>query len=198
MKVMVTLGQMIDPKWGDTHWAVNSITGGGNVLSQGCHTFDLLYYFNQSEPVSIHTEGGTFTHQNTEVIDSIVATIRFENGSAACAVIGDFGPSSWTGKSFYEILDGRGKSATLYHYYEGIKFAGVEPSDYTLRDLPEENRSDPSRYHGYLPEVKEFIDCIMNGKKPAVAAVAKDGTRATTLAIKAFESIRTKKTQALR
>lgn len=187
---VVTFGQMIDPKWGDAHWAQSSVTGGGNVLSQGCHTFDLLYYFNQSEPLSIHAEGGTFTHQETQVIDSVVATIRFENGSVGSALIGDFGPSPWTGKSFYELFDGKGKTATLYHYYDGVKFAGVEPSDYTKEDLPEETRNDPARCLGYLPEVEEFVDCIVNDTRPKIAAQAKDGVRATTLAIKAFESIR--------
>lgn len=204
-KPIVTVGQLIDPKWSDKSWAVTPDKGGGNVLSQGCHTFDLVYYLNQSEPVSIHAEGGTFTHENTEVIDSVVATVRFENHAVANFIIGDFGPSPYTGKEYVEVFDGKGKSATLYHYYDeyaGVKFAGVKPSDLTIKDLPEEYGAEEvwgrsMGYLGFTPMLNEFIDCIINDKKPPTAALVKDGTRATTLAIKAFESVRTGETQKI-
>lgn len=87
----ITWGRQIDDRWPDDSWAQNPITGGGNVFSQGCHTMDLIAWFNPSKPVRISAEGGTLTHENTDVIDNIVSTITFENGSIGAAIIGDCG-----------------------------------------------------------------------------------------------------------
>jgi len=56
-KPLVTFGQLVDPRWGDSSWANDPIEGGGNVLSQGCHLFDMMYWLNESEPVTIFAEG---------------------------------------------------------------------------------------------------------------------------------------------
>ena len=72
---LVTVGQMMDSRWPDDHWANDPVKGGGNVLSQGCHTMDLIYYLNESEPVRIYAEGGNLHHPKLDIIDNIVATI---------------------------------------------------------------------------------------------------------------------------
>ena len=56
----LSVGQMVCNTWSEDSWAHNPATGGGNVLSQGCHTVDLLYYVNQSEPESVFAGGGSF------------------------------------------------------------------------------------------------------------------------------------------
>ena len=80
---LVSTGQMIDPRWGDALWAQSPDRGGANVLSQGVHTFDLLSYFHDSEPVAIAAGGGAFTHAGSDLIDSTVCTIYYANGSTA-------------------------------------------------------------------------------------------------------------------
>ena len=111
---------MIDPRWGDALWAQSPDRGGANVISQGVHTFDLLSYFHDSEPVAIAAGGGAFTHPDSALIDSTVCTIYYANGSTASAVIGDFGPAHHVKKSFYQLFDGQGKSATIYGYFAGL------------------------------------------------------------------------------
>ena len=107
---LVSTGQMIDPRWGDALWAQSPDRGGANVLSQGVHTFDLLSYFHDSEPVAIAAGGGAFTHADSDLIDSTVCTIYYANGSTASAVIGDFGPAHHVKKSFYQLFDGEGRA----------------------------------------------------------------------------------------
>lgn len=192
----VLVGQMIDPRWGDAHWAQDPVTGGGNVLSQGVHTFDLLCYLAGDEPAAVHAEGGTYTHDPaaTEVIDTVVATIRFRGGAVATVAIGDFGPSHWAGKSFYQLFDATGASATIYQYYEGVRLGrGRETTDITAADLSPEEAADP---YGYAGEMTEFVACARANRPPTVAAGVEDGTRATRLALAAFESIRTGATVA--
>ncbi len=217
----VLIGQMIDPRWGDAAWAQNPVEGGGNVLSQGVHTLDLLCYLAGDAPVALHAEGGTLTHdpEATEVIDSVVATIRFVGGAVASVAIGDFGPSPRTGKSFYQLFDAAGKSATVYGYYEGavigerrafvdyrpdgvargrIEGMGhrelVESTEASTDHLYKIEESDPLGQLGYVGELAEFVACARENRPPEIAAGVRDGTRATRLAVAAFESIRTGRT----
>src|ERR1700736_5966219 len=113
----VVVGEIIDPQWPDSFWAVDPVKGGGNVLSQGVHAFDLVCYLAGSEPTSITAIGGIVSHDPsvTPTIDTCLATITFANGVFASVNIGDFGPLPWTGdKSFYQVFDGRNHSATMY------------------------------------------------------------------------------------
>ncbi|MFQ6039319.1 MAG: Gfo/Idh/MocA family protein [Candidatus Poribacteria bacterium] len=189
---LVTFGQLVDPKWGDQSWANDPIEGGGNVLSQGCHLFDMMYWFNESEPVTIHAEGGNFTHPNIpEITDSVVATIQYANGAVGSLVVGDFGAPALAGKSFYELFGGD-KTGTLYGYYSepAIKFWGADVEEFTMADLPEAERNS-SAAHGYVGEMQALIDWVAEDIDPVMAAKPKDGTRATTLGVKAIESIKT-------
>jgi|DewCreStandDraft_2_1066082.scaffolds.fasta_scaffold00019_281 myo-inositol 2-dehydrogenase/D-chiro-inositol 1-dehydrogenase len=198
----VLFGQFVCSRWGDHIWAQQPDIGGGNVLSQGVHCFDLLAYFAGAAPTVVYAQGGTLTHDpaTTSVIDSVCATIRFANGAVAGAVVGDFGPSPWTLLAYYELFDARGKSATLYHYYEGLclgtagardRPGGPEreaPQQITVQDLSPAEQED--RY-GYAALVSEFVACARENRPPAIAAGVRDGRRATAVALACFESIRT-------
>ena len=195
---LVIVGQLVDPRWGDTSWANHPIEGGGNVLSQGCHLFDAMYWLAGDEPVTIYAEGGNFTHPKIpEITDSVVATIRFANGCVGSAIIGDFGAPALVGKAFYELFGGT-KTATLHGYYgtPSIRCWGVEPAEFTIDNLPSEARNS-SAAHGYVDEMEALIDWVGNGVEPANAAKVKDGTRATKLGIKAIEAIKTGQSQGL-
>jgi predicted dehydrogenase len=220
----VLTGQIVDPKWPDGRWSQDPITGGGNVLSQGVHTFDLLCYLAGGEPASVHAGGGTLTHDpaTTSVIDSIVATIRFDNGAVASVMIGDFGPDAYVGKSFYQLFDAQGRSATIYGYYSGIRIydgaswtdysttrvqrgqlqgmgrtAVVEATDETTAHLTALERADPLGPYGYTGELEEFVRCAHENRPPQIAADVRAGTRATRLALACFDSIRTGRTVEL-
>ena len=195
---LVIVGQMVDPRWGDDSWANDPIEGGGNVLSQGCHLLDAICWLAGSEPVSIYAEGGNFTHPKIpEITDSIVSTIRFANGCVASAVIGDFGAPALVGKGFYELFGGD-KTATLSGYYNtpAIKFWGIEPQTFTMDNLPAELR-DGSVAHGYVGEMEALISWVRSGTDPMEAAKVGDGLKATKLAVKAIEAIKSRVPQAL-
>jgi len=195
---LVIVGQLVDPRWGDSSWANDPVEGGGNVLSQGCHLFDAMYWLVGAEPVTIHAEGGNLTHPNIPAItDSVIATIRFANGCVGSVIVGDFGAPALAGKAFYELFGGT-KTATLYGYYGTpvIKCWGVEPAEFTMNDLPPETRNS-SAAHGYVDEMQALIDWVGKDIDPVNAAKVKDGVRATKLGIKAIEAIKTGQPQRL-
>ena len=58
-------------------WEMN---GGGVLINQGIHTIDLLQFFmGEVESVYAHTD--ILAHQNIEVEDVAVATVKFKNGA---------------------------------------------------------------------------------------------------------------------
>lgn len=175
---VVTVAQMMDSRWPDDFWANDPVKGGGNVLSQGCHTMDLVYYLNQSEPVRIYAEGGNFTHRGLPIVDNIVATITFANGHIASVAQGDSGETPYVSKLSFQVMDGtrtahlhnRLKSATLYDGTNVVK------------------HEDPEEV-GFLEENRDFIRALQQNEPPPMTH--KDGLRATLMLLKAFESLKT-------
>src|SRR5690606_26091063 len=54
--LMVTM-QMMDNRWADDMWANDPVKGGGNVLSQGVHSCDILRYVAGGDPVTVSAVG---------------------------------------------------------------------------------------------------------------------------------------------
>lgn len=195
----VVVGEIIDPKWPDGFWAVDPVKGGGNVLSQGVHTFDLVCYLANAEPESIYAVGGIFSHDPTitPTIDTCLATIRFANGAVGSVGIGDFGPLPWPGdKSFYQVFDARDHSATLY----GTQLLFASRTMDGRREVEEHRTEQPPEgqqpdYGGTIRLVEELVQCVRENRPPVVAATVREGRRATTLALRAFEAMRTGQVQ---
>jgi predicted dehydrogenase len=178
---------------------VDPVKGGGNVLSQGVHTFDLVTYFAGADPVTIYSAGGVLNHDPavTPTVDTSLATITYANGTIAQTQIGDFGPRPWRGeKSWYHVWSGRGVGPTASLIGNTLLFAtgdrgGQQFEEHTQDEfhaLPVDQQPD---YAGVVELVKEFAACVREGQPPRVAADARAGRVATTLALTAFESIRT-------
>jgi myo-inositol 2-dehydrogenase / D-chiro-inositol 1-dehydrogenase len=181
---LVTIAQMMDARWPDDFWANDPIKGGGNVLSQGCHTMDLVCHLSGSKPDRIYAEGGNFTHRGNSIIDNIAATIRFENGAVASVAQGDSGQTPFVSKFSFQITDGR-KSAHLRNRLKTVTlFDGEETNEVT----------DPEEY-GFQEENNDFIRSVRGNVPPPISHV--DGLRATLLVLKAFESIKTGLPQTL-
>jgi predicted dehydrogenase len=176
---LVTIAQMLDGRWPDDLWAQDPIKGGGNVLSQGCHTMDLVYYLNGSEPTWIYAEGGTMTHAGTSVIDNIVATIVFRNQSIASVTQGDSGQTPYVSKFSFQTLDG----VKSVHLHDRLKTG-------TFFDGEKATTQSDSEEYGFLEENRDFIRALRENVPPPIDH--HDGLRATLLILNAFEAIRTR------
>jgi len=177
-KPLVTVAQMMDARWHDDLWANDPVRGGGNVLSQGCHTMDIVYFFNQCEPVRIYAEGGNLHHPNLDIIDNIVATILFENGSIASVTQGDSGQTPYVSKFSFQMMDG----LKTVHLYDRMKTGTFFDGEKT------EIHHDAEEY-GFLEENRDFIHALQTGTPLSVNY--RDGLRATLMILKAFEAIKT-------
>ena len=189
-KPLVTVGQSLHPNM--KGWALTPERGGGPVLSNGCHAFDLVYWLNESEPVLISAAGGALTHPEIGLVDNAAVSVQFENGSIASIIAGDSGDARYTSKFFFEVLDGQ-KTATLHDRCHNVTFGGCEIDSLAVEDLPAPASSDPEGTQG---ELQAWARCLLEDTEPPIGP--RDGTRATAMVLKAFESIRTGKTQELR
>ena len=181
---ILTVAQMIDARWPDDFWANDPVKGGGNILSQGCHTMDLVYYLNGSEPVRIYAEGGNYTHPGVDIVDNLVATIQFANGNVASVVQGDSGQTPFVSKFSFQITDGI-KTA---HLRNRLKTATLFDGEKTTQ------HEDPEEY-GFLEENRDFIRSLKNKTEPPITH--RDGLRATMLVLKALESLKTGQPQSI-
>jgi predicted dehydrogenase len=178
---IMSVAQIMDTRWPDEFWAARPVVGGGNVLSQGPHAMDLLYHLNRSEPAVIYAEGGTFTHDG-ELVDNIVATIRFANGRIASLAQGDSGTTPYVSKFSFQIVDGTRSVHIHDRLKSGVFYDGVDVEH--IRDAEE---------LGMLEENRAFIRALRGEIAPPTNHI--DGLRATSMVLAAIEAIRTGKPQ---
>jgi predicted dehydrogenase len=179
---IVTIVQVMDSRWPDDFWGQDPVKGGGNVLSQGCHAIDLICWLNRSEPVTIYAEGGTYTHEGSPVIDTMVSTIRFASGSLASVAQGDSGQTPYVSKWSFQLVDGI-RSVHLHDRLKRATFFDGEKS-WTMSDEEE---------LGMVEENRAFIHALQTGAPPPTTW--RDGLRATLLLLKAFRAVRTGEVQ---
>jgi len=172
--VMVTM-QMMDNRWPDDLWASHPVTGGGNVLSQGCHSCDILRFVANSDPIEVYAAGDNY-YTSTGVVDNLCATFRFENGVAGSWVQGDANCPPLTSK-FYMQMFAENKSLTLGDRLCTLTYseAGEEPQVFTGTET------------GFVEENRAFIDCLINDTLPPIDHV--DGLMATLMVLQAFNSL---------
>jgi predicted dehydrogenase len=181
-KPVMTWGRMIQDRWPDDSWAQDPVEGGGNVLSVGCHTTDMVCWFNPSKPVEVHAEGGTMRHASKNVIDTMVSTIRFENGSVGVTIVADCGPAGLPAIA-YELL-GEGEGVYVIPRLE-FWHNGQKVDINTVGGGGKE----------YIHENRAFAEYVLHGGPSPVSV--EDGRMTTLLILKGFESVRTGKSQEI-
>ncbi len=173
--VMVAM-QMMDNRWPNDFWASDPILGGGNVLSQGCHSCDILRFVAGSDPIEVYAAGANY-YTATGVIDNLCATFRFENGVAGNWVQGDAKCPPLTSKFFLQLF-AENKAVTLNDRLTTLTYseAGKEPLVVKGTET------------GFVEENRAFVDCLLNDTKPPIDHI--DGLMATLMVLQAFASLK--------
>jgi predicted dehydrogenase len=174
--VLVSM-QMMDNRWADDHWASDPVRGGGNVLSQGCHSCDILRFVAGSEPTEVFAAGGNY-YTATGVVDNLCATFRFASGAAGNWIQGDASCPPLTSKFFMQVF-AEGRSITLSDRLTTL----------TYREGQAEPRVFRGSETGFLAENRAFLDCLIHDRPPAIDHV--DGLTATLMVLQALRSLRT-------
>jgi predicted dehydrogenase len=169
-------------KWRGT-WALD---GGGAIMNQGIHTIDLLIWM-LGEPREVFGWTGCLAHQDIEVEDTAVATIRFANG--ALGVIHGT-TAAYPGHATRLQIHGDQGSAII----DGDELTSLQTSSHN-KDTREDGQIDAnraeyspesqqSRAHAvpaalslasHIKQYRDFVDAVKNHRQPLVTA--DDGIR---------------------
>ena len=180
---LVVTMQMMDNRWPDEMWANDPIKGGGNVLSQGVHSCDIMRYVAGSDPISVYAVGSNF-YQKSGVIDNMAAVYRFANGTIGNLVQGDAHCPSHVSKFYLQVF-AENKSATLSSRLTTLTY--------------QEKGKDPVIYQdsetGFLEENRDFIGALQAGHPMPIDH--RDGLLATLMILQGFKSIETEQPQPI-
>ncbi len=162
-------------------------TSGGLFLDFNTHDVDLARWILGSEVDEVYSIGGCYVHKGFEKYqdaDNAISTLKFKNGTMATIYAG--------------------RTAMHGHHIE-TEIIGTKG---TLRigNEPEKNQVDIFNSNGlvkhtvkdflerfeeaYLLEVQNFVDCVLEGRKPELNAI--DGTKSTEVAFAMTKSYREK------
>jgi myo-inositol 2-dehydrogenase/D-chiro-inositol 1-dehydrogenase len=159
---------------------------GGQFLDMAVHDIDLARWFTGSEPETVYAIGGCYAHPEFAASkdgDNVSCLMKFKNGCMVFLFAGRTAPHGYNVET--EIIGTKGILRIASVPQKNL----VEVLDnYGVRRVCSENfleRFDTA----YVNEVQEFVDCIIQKKKPAVTVY--DGTKVSEIAYTckaAFES----------
>lgn len=138
------------------HWIQKEI-GGGGIISQACHIFDLFCYLTDANPVSVSVEALKPVADNLFTTDNFVATISFSDGSLCTLVYTALGHSD-LGKERMEV------------YYDSKT---IVMDDYKILQgfgLPlsfNKKSSNPDKGHEDL--LRKFFAAVRTDQKPVMS-----------------------------
>ncbi|MFN8494353.1 MAG: Gfo/Idh/MocA family oxidoreductase [Caldilineaceae bacterium] len=180
---LVVTMQMMDNRWPDELWANDPMEGGGNVLSQGVHSCDIMRFVAGSDPVSVYAVGQNY-YQKTGVIDNMAAVFRFANGVTGNLVQGDSHCPSLVSKFYLQVF-AENKSATLSDRLTTLTYQekGKEPIIYKGSEI------------GFLEENRDFIRALQENRPMPIDH--RDGLLATLMILQGFRSIHTEQPQPI-
>lgn len=159
---------------------------GGQFLDMAVHDIDLARWFLQSEPENVTAMGGCYAHPEFGEYkdgDNVSCLMKFKNDAMVFLFAGRTAPHGYNVET--EIIGTKGilriASVPQKNLVEVLDNSGVR------RECSENflERFESS----YVNEMQEFVDCIVEGRKPKVSVY--DGTKVSEIAYRCKESFET-------
>jgi predicted dehydrogenase len=172
-------------------------SGGGAVMNQAIHSVDLLQWFmGRVEAVTAFT--GLLGHENIEVEDAAVASLRFASGA-----LGVIEASTAVNPGFFRRIEILGTKGSVITEEENIliwKFDEERDTDQILREKHSGRHnsgggvSDPKAISdiGHLRQLLDIIKAIDNNQSPPVDGI--EARKAVEIVLAIYASARNKRT----
>jgi predicted dehydrogenase len=150
------------------HWANDPEEGGGRIVGEAVHFFDLCCWFLDQDPVEIRANAVAGHTESTVAQDNLAASLRFPDGSLATVIYCTVGDSA-AGKEYIEI-HGSGKTIVIDNF-QGIRFSGAVGK----------SAKQAAEHKGQYELLENWVLAI-RGKAP-LEITAQHGLRATRIAL---------------
>ncbi|EKS4342891.1 bi-domain-containing oxidoreductase [Clostridium botulinum] len=134
---------------------VHTKEGGGRIIGEGCHIFDLFNYFTDSEVATVSVDSISAETDNISHRDNVVITLKYKDGSICTLTYTSLGNNSYS-KEFCEVYcDGK---IIIIDDYKKINGYGVK-----VENIQSSN-SDKGQYE----EILEFSKVIKSGENYSI------------------------------
>jgi predicted dehydrogenase/NADPH:quinone reductase-like Zn-dependent oxidoreductase len=159
------------------HWTLDPLVGGGRIVGEGCHFFDLLYFLVGAEPLRVTATQMRPPAGNQKDDANISINIEFADGSL--------------GNLLYTVVGHTDLSKERIEVFTGGRAFVLD--DFTSLGAYGTNGSTASWHNpgdkGVSSLLRHFCDAALG--KEDLLVTARDGLRATECAVRALESVRT-------
>ena len=165
-----------------------SASSGGIFIDASSHDIDLMRWFLGGEIVEVYAAGTNFKHKEFEQFqdtESGIAILKFDNGKLGFLHVGRTAPHGYHTETEVVCTDAHLRIAGVPWKNRLAIFNSEGAVQPIIENFPERFEE------AYLLEMKEFIDCIRENRKPGLSVY--DGTKATQVAYAVTESFRTGK-----
>jgi predicted dehydrogenase/threonine dehydrogenase-like Zn-dependent dehydrogenase len=158
------------------HWLNDPHIGGGRLLGEGCHFFDLICALAGSEPVSVSTQGRISGDRPVAACEDFAAVIRFADGSLGTLLYGTAGAGS-AGKEVVEAHRGT-HSGRIDDFNSAVLWGNGRPRKERSR----------GRDKGHGEEIRRFAAAMRGEEAPPPFQEALVSSRLTLAALRSLET----------
>ncbi|MBL1215455.1 MAG: Gfo/Idh/MocA family oxidoreductase [Ignavibacteriae bacterium] len=130
------------------HWTQQKDIGGGRIIGEGCHFFDLMNFFIESEVESISADYINVDNQSVIAKDNVVTTIKYKNGSIGNLIYTSIS-STKQSKEYIEVHS-NGKSIIIDDFTK-LKLFGFSRKDIELK---KQNKGHEEQMIEFIKKVK--------------------------------------------
>lgn len=176
------------------------LDGGGALMNQAIHSVDLLAWL-MGPVAELSARTATLAHQNIEVEDVAMATLRFANGA-----LGVIEATTAAYPGALKRIEVHGSEGSVVLEEEDLKtwtFAKPTKRDQAIAEkMANRTQSgggagDPAAigHHGHMLQFKDVIDAIKKGRKPAIDGP--EGRRSVEIILAIYKAAETGKSIGL-
>ena len=164
------------------HWINDPIEGGGAIVGEGCHFFDLINWLIGAEPKRIYAEMISSGNPSPVDANNVVCTLSYEDGSVASLIYSTIGNESFPKERIEVFLDG---GVAAIDDFRELIIAGLETKGERL----------PRIEKGHSELLEEYGRFLRGESKGADLPFAQDGIRATICSLKVLDALKTGRVQ---
>lgn len=163
-------------------WINDPEEGGGAIVGEVCHFFDLISWLVDAEPRRIYAE--MISSNNPSLVDAnnVVCTLSYEDGSVASLVYNTIGNESFPKERIEVFMDG---GVIMVDDFKELVIAG----------LPGKGEKSRKVEKGQLELLLEFGKLLRGESDSSDLPMVLDGIRATVCSLKVLEALKSGKVQ---